>query len=308
MNATARREDFDQAAHCLREAVEEQDLPASFRALLYLALRQDGRLLAGGELRWPALVLASARAAHGDARVASRVAAAVELFITGLDILDEVEDDDHSPLVDQAGVARALNVSTGLLMLGQRVLSDLAADGVPAARVASFARALTEAGALATGGQHLDLSTEGRADLTPTDALDIARRKGGALVAGACRLGALVGTDDQDLLALYTEYGRHYGTAAQLANDLHDAGDLGRKSDLARSKGTLPLIYDRRSVGSVRPGASPGEAEMVQQLRGGGALHFTWVVLEVERQACAGVLDQLEARGQAVAWLRTLLV
>jgi hypothetical protein len=59
-----------------------------------------------------------ARVAHGDARVAARVAAAVELFITGLDILDEIEDDDHSPLVDQAGVARALNVSTGLLMLG----------------------------------------------------------------------------------------------------------------------------------------------------------------------------------------------
>ena len=308
MNATARREAFDEVAHCLREGVEEQDLPASYRALLYVALRQDGRLLAGGELRWPALVLASARAAHGDARVASRVAAAVELFIAGLDILDEVEDGDPSPLVDQAGVARALNVSTGLLMLGQRVLSDLAADGVPASRVPRFARALAEAGALAAGGQHLDLSAEGRADLTPADALDIARRKGGALVAGACQLGALVGTDDEDLLALYAAYGHHYGTAAQLANDLHDAGDLGRKSDLARRKGTLPLIYDRGSATPVRPGGAADEADLVEQLRSGGALHFTWVVLEIERQACADVLDQLEARDQAVAWLRTLLV
>ncbi len=289
----------------LQEAVEDTGLPASFHRLLSLALAQPGKTLAGDrQPRWPALVLASCAASGGDERAAVTVAAATELFMAGLDILDEVEDGDHSPLVDEAGVAQALNVSTALLLLAQRLLSDLPADGVAPERVPAFARTLAGAGLAATGGQHLDLAAEGQPDVTPDDALDIARRKAGALVSGICRLGAMLGTDDEGLLALYAAWGRHHGTAAQLANDLHDSENVERKSDVARAKGTLPLIFERRAtrgMGSeTLSGASPRE------LQTGGALHFTWVVLEIERQAGAGVLDQLAIRGQSIAHLRAL--
>ncbi len=282
------------------------DLPASFRSLLYLALRQPGKVLAGEpQPHWPAIVLASCAASGGDERAAVTVAAATELFMAGLDILDEVEDGDHSPVVDEAGVAQALNVSTALLLLAQRLLSDLPADGVAPERVPAFARTLAAAGLAATGGQHLDLAAEGQPDVTPDAALDIARRKAGALVSGVCRLGAMLGTDAEELLALYEAWGRHHGTAAQLANDLHDAGNIDRKSDLARAKGTLPLIFVRHAGRRTAGGASTGEVTP-QDLAAGGALHFTWVVLEIERQAGATVLEQLAARGQSVAQLRAL--
>jgi len=47
------------------------------------------------------------------------------------------------------------------------------------------------------------------------------------------------------LLDLYHQWGRHYGTAAQLSNDLHDAENQQSKSDIERHKGTLPLLYAR---------------------------------------------------------------
>ena len=107
---------YRQVAQVVREAVEEPDLPASLRALLYLPLRQKGKVLAGAARpTWPAIVLGSAAAAGGDGRAAARVAAAVELFLAGLDVLDEIEDGDHSPLLAATGQARALNVSTAVL-------------------------------------------------------------------------------------------------------------------------------------------------------------------------------------------------
>ena len=291
-----------QVGQALREAVEGTDLPASFRRLLYIPLRQGYKVLAETpQPRWPVLVLASCAAARGDERAGVRVAAAVELFMAALDAIDELEDDDYSPLVQEAGTAQALNVSTALLVLAQHLLAGLGEDGVPPERVPLFVRALAQAGLTASGGQHLDLTAEGREDVSTADALDIARRKAGAMVGVACRLGALLGTGDEEVLALYDAWGCHYGTAAQLANDLRDAENKGQKSDWQRAKGTLPLIYSRNSP--TRGLESP----IPQSLRASGALHFTWVVREIERQACAGVLEQLAARGQAVAPLCAIL-
>jgi geranylgeranyl diphosphate synthase type I len=217
--------------------------------------------------------------------------------MAGLDVLDEIEDGDHSPLVEAAGIAQALNISTLLLMLAQSVLLNLTADNVVSERIVLFAKTLADAGVEATGGQHRDLAAESNTTISYDDALQTARLKAGVLVACACKLGALVATDDPELLALYYDWGIHYGTAAQLSNDLHDVDDQEGKSDIARQKGTLPLLYERAS----------NPTEMMSDPRQSGALHFTWVVLEIERQRCAEIADRLADHGQAADNLRTLL-
>lgn len=293
---------FAEVRQAIEEAVERSALPASFCRLLRIPLQQPGKVWAGAARpQWPALVLTTCAATGGDLTLGSKVAAAVEIFMAGLDVLDEIEDGDHSPTVEAAGPAQALNVATALLLLAQQILLRLTADGVAIERTALFARTLAEAGLEATGGQHRDLAGEGGAHISTDDALTTARLKAGALVGGACRLGALVGTSDETLLDLYQTWGRHYGTAAQLSNDLHDAGDQGNKSDLARQKGTLPLLYARAEP------TAPAPADPSQDLMASGALHFTWVILEIERQRCASLLDDLAARGQAVTSLRDLL-
>jgi competence protein ComQ len=237
-------------------------------------------------------------ATGGPITTGARVAAAVEIFMAGLDVLDEVEDGDQSPTVEAVGTAQALNIATALLFLGQQTLFTLGDDRA-AASGAAFARVLTEIGLRATGGQHGDLASEGMAGITPDEALEIAREKSGRLVGGACRLGAMVGAADGALLDLYETWGQHFGLAAQLANDLHDADHDSAKSDQARQKATLPLLYTRR-LANLGPSASGA-------LANSGALHFTWVVLEIERQKCVELLGQLAARGQEVGDLRSLL-
>lgn len=286
-------------AKIIRDTIDRAGFAPGFARLLAIPLQAQGKVLAGTERPlWPAVVIGSAGRWDGDPRAVATVAAAVELFMVALDVLDDIEDDDQSPLVEIVGVAQALNVSTALLLLAQRLLGQSDEAGVPAGRVHLLVQALTAAGLEATQGQYLDLASEGRADLTTDRALDIVRRKAGALVGGACRLGALLHTDAEDVLGLYSAWGRHYGTMAQLSNDLHDAQDTGKKSDFRRGKGTLPLIFT--ATGGNHAPLTP---ELVDA---SGALHFTWVIFEIERQHGVAVLDQLDQRGYATTQLRAL--
>lgn len=290
---------FPQAelSHTITEAVASPTLPPSLRTLLLIPLQQPGKVLhpANEHPFWPALVLATSAAAGGDPRAAVRVGAAVEIFMAALDLFDEVEDGDQSATIAAAGTAQATNVATALLLLAQQTLLTLTELGLTAERVLTLVRALTAAGVAATGGQHSDLAAEADRLISATDAHAIARQKAGALAAGAATLGALLGTDDPALLALYHEWGLHLGTLAQIQNDMRDAEAPDLKSDLARGKGTLPLIYVR--------GNAAGDATT---LATSGALHFAWVVREIERQACEEALGALAARGHIVVRLRSL--
>lgn len=289
---------FSDVIRYLEEAVERTPLPAFSRHLAAIPLRQPGKVLSGAARpTWPSTVLAACAAAGGDRQIGGKIAAAVEIFIAALDVLDEIEDGDRSPLVEAAGMAQALNISTLLLMQAQSILLGLTADNLTPERTLLCARTLAEAGLAATGGQHRDLTAERNTMISYDDALQTARLKAGVLVASACKLGALVATADPELLALYYDWGMHYGTAAQLSNDLHDAEDEEDKTDIKLQKGTLPLLYARdNSVPEalINPATS-------------GALHFTWVILEVERQHCADIATKLAAHGHAVEGLRALL-
>jgi geranylgeranyl diphosphate synthase type I len=291
---------FPQAeiGHLITEAVASATLPPSLRTLLLIPLRQPGKALhpSGEHPIWPALVLATSAATGGEPHIAVRVAAAVEVFMAAVDVFDEVEDGDQSAIIDVAGAAQAINVATALLLLAQQTILALTDSGLATERALLLARTLTAAGLEAIGGQHGDLAAEADRAISATDAHAIARQKAGALTAGVTTLGALLGTDDPEVLALYRDWGLHFGTLSQIQNDIRDAQSPELKSDLARGKSTLPLIYAR--------GTDTGETTT---LATSGALHFAWVVREIERQACEDVLTQLAERGHAVTRLHNLL-
>ena len=69
---------------------------------------------------WPLLTLLVAQhvSSEIDPRCASSVAIAVECFICALDLLDDVEDDDQTPIVQALGVAR------GNLAVAQKTLAE----------------------------------------------------------------------------------------------------------------------------------------------------------------------------------------
>jgi len=292
-----------ESSRIIRDTIYGAGLPVPFANLVLVPLMQPGKILnAPDTTGWSKLVGATAGATHASDSAAARVAAAVEVLAAALDVLDEIEDGDSSALVDLAGLPQALNVTTALLFLSQYILAELASDATVAGDVSAFATTLSRLVIAATGGQHRDLSIAGGTTPSLTQAFEISQAKSGSLTACACRLGALLGTRDAELLDLYESFGRHYGTMLQLSNDLHDAQNRGEKSDLSRMKPTLPITFFRRGIDEV------GVDEIrANDLISSGALHFTWVIFERERQQCLDIVEILTSRGQDTLSLNSLI-
>ena len=206
-------------------------------------------LLAGGKRLRPILTLAGAEVAGGRPRLALPFACALEMIHTYSlvhDDLPAMDDDDFRrgrPTSHKVyGEGLAILVGDALLTEAFRLMAR--ARGVPARRalraVAEVAGAVGEAGMV--GGQALDLAATGDAPgLARVRAIH--RRKTGALLRTAVRLGALVAGAPPALLARLTRYGEHVGLAFQIADDILDAGEgaaADGRTDRRLGKATYP--------------------------------------------------------------------
>ncbi len=283
------------------DTVEGAGFPAPFQELIILALSQPGRILhLQSRSRFSEFIQACSAASGGWSDVAARTSAAFEMCIAASDVLDEIEDQDESPVVEVAGAARALNATTALLALSHLALCANSEAAPSPELVLNLDRALAETVIASTIGQDQDLSDRGRESTSTSSAVEIARRKSGSLVGGACLLGAMIGTSDPEIRTAYHEFGVHLGTALQLTNDLHDASSSS-KSDQSSGARSVPLLFMRESEDMSSPPTS--EAAMLES----GALHFTWVLIETERVRCDRIIDFLKSRGQQVDYLIPLL-
>lgn len=290
------------AKQIVHDALEGAGLPAPFVKLALVPLQQPGRILCDEEpSRWSRLIEASCIASGGNRDFVPHVIAAFEVCIAALDVLDEIEDEDQSPLAEQVGAPRALNVASALLNIAYVILHQEAAASPGNDIVVDLCRLLAETVISATVGQDQDLANDGNEEITVDQALTIARLKSGSLVGGACRLGARLGTSDAAILAAYGEFGLHFGTMSQIANDMHDIEADAIKSDQKRQSATLPLIYLRHLLRD-----HSGGREQVT-LQDSGALHFSWTVFETERMRCQSILSRLRASDQHVELLVKLL-
>jgi geranylgeranyl diphosphate synthase type II len=140
------------------------------------------------------------------------------------------------------GEGLAILVGDALLTEAFRVMAA-ARDVPPATRLAVLSEVAVAAGeAGMVGGQAIDLASEGH---RPTLARirDMHRRKTGALLRTAVRIGALVGGAPPGTLRRLTAYGEHLGLAFQIADDILDAVGAPAadgRTDLALGKATYP--------------------------------------------------------------------
>lgn len=221
----------------VRELLRAAPLTPAYRTALAAALEVPGRILsAAPEARWTHCVLTCCAAAGGPWEQATSTAGAIELFMAALDLLDDEEDREESPLRSEFGPARLLNVSTGLLFLAQTSLTS--ARGEQATSI------LLDWALRACSGQDADLVTESTAGIGIAEALTVTEWKSASLAAAACQLGALCGGADFALQARYAQFGAYLGMVSQLANDMRGAfsGAEG-KTDIALRRPTLPLVY-----------------------------------------------------------------
>ena len=218
----------------------------------------------------PALVMETWRAcggANGGANGASALAAAgaielIHTFSLVHDDLPAMDDDDlrrGRPTNHKVyGEAMAILAGDAMVAMAFELIATDAEPGAVAGLVRELAGATGPEGMI--GGQALDIEGEGRA-LTLEELRQVHRRKTGALLTAACRLGAIAAGATEKQVAAVTDYGRHLGLAFQIVDDLLDvtstAEQLGKATgkDAGRGKNTYPGLLGIEATRGEAAGA-----------------------------------------------------
>lgn len=257
-----------------------------------------------------------------DERYVCSVAVAIECFLCALDLLDDIEDDDPTPIVSSLGTARVLNISTTLLMLTQQILLSISEFGISPTKVISLLNSLQEAALAATTGQHRDIVAEQRLaeSFTFDECIEIAEGKAGALMSLACRVGALCADAHDEIVSQFSELGKLLGVAHQLDNDSHDlyhilqyqqksesAGTI--KTDLKRHKKTLPVVLAAYTMSVLQnPSLTTDEEKQKAYI---DVLHegiiTTWGISLLYRERAHDQLRKIEVQHSISHALRLLL-
>jgi geranylgeranyl diphosphate synthase type I len=243
-------ESFELETASLRQEVETvielADMAPSLRDGVYWQLAQKGKVLYPGEgVCWAILPLLVCEAICGESRHAVSGAAATEFFLAAGDAFDDIEDHElEDSLVGVYGEEKALNVAVALLMLSQRAVIRLRDQGVKLSTVVSVMEAMCSGGLRGCAGQHRDLAYELEHDISPETYLEMIELKSASLIEMACCVGALLATNDPEIVSSYGLFGRHLGMAAQLINDVQSIGTAHwSRSDISKKKKTLPVIF-----------------------------------------------------------------
>ena len=244
----------------MRAAVESSDsLLTPFYGMLQYHLGwadQDFRPIRGrtGKRLRPVFLLLANQAVGGDWRQAVPAAAAIELTHNFSLIHDDVEDRDaerHGRLTvwKRWGEAQAINVGDGLFVLARLELRRLLECGVSPMTLAVVQDSYDRACLAITEGQYLDMSFEGRLDVTEAEYLRMIRGKTAALLAASTRIGAQVADVSPAMIERLTRFGEAVGLAFQVGDDgLGIWGDprlTGKQAanDIRRRKKSLPIAY-----------------------------------------------------------------
>jgi geranylgeranyl pyrophosphate synthase len=226
-------------------------VPEGFRAAL------GHGVLSGGKRLRPILCVAAYRAAGGRGDEVYPLAVALELIHAyslmhdDLPCMDDAELRRGDPTTHKLYGERPTAVAGALLIpLAARQTWRASTrlglgEGEGRALVGELSRAAGGGGMV--GGQFLDLLGEDRT-LSAPELDDLHRRKTGALLRAALRMGGLAARCTAEALDALNDYGDAVGLAFQIADDLLDATSdaeaLGKNpSDAALGKSTYVTLF-----------------------------------------------------------------
>ncbi len=257
----------------LRPVVEEQLcrwLPSADDVPARLAEAMHYSVFSGGKRIRPILALLSCRMISSDTAPALPAACAVEFIHTYSLIHDDLpcmDDDDvrrGKPTCHVAfGEALAVLAADGLQALAYEVLSR--ADYPPGPAV-KMVRELSSASGPSgmVGGQVMDISQSNR-KAAPEELRALHAAKTGALIRASVNVGAIAAGATDEQLQHLDEYGRQFGLAFQITDDILDVvGDPEktgryRGSDQQSDRFTYPRLYGvKRSRQKARAAVERG--------------------------------------------------
>jgi geranylgeranyl diphosphate synthase type I len=228
--------------------------------MLAYHLGLDGDQRPRGKRMRPLLGLLAYESLAGDYRPALPGAAAVELGHNFSLVHDDIEDADrerrHRPTLWAIwGVPLAINAGDALFALSRLALYRLLEDGFSERRVLALMRVYDETCLALCEGQYLDISFETRSDVTVEAYLEMIGKKTAALVGASVQAGAILATDDPDVIEAYRRFGYDLGMAFQMADDVKgsfwasEASGKPEAGDVRKRKKTLPLVWALEHAG-----------------------------------------------------------
>jgi len=244
----------DTESEILRVVRERDDSTAGAYEMIRYHLGLDGSGAPAGKRIRPLLGLLAYASIAGEHAKALPGAAAVELGHNFSLVHDDIEDGDRerrhrATLWARYGVAQAINAGDMLFSLSRIALHRLSELGFSDAKVLRLMRLYDETCVALCEGQYIDIATSESDEIMSVDLyFDMIGRKTAALIAASIEAGALLATDDDEVVARYRGFGWALGLAFQLNDDL--LGIWGAEqatgkepTDIARHKKTLPVIY-----------------------------------------------------------------
>ena len=321
----------DTEAEILRLVGDHDDSTAGAYAMIRYHLGLDASGAPTGKRIRPLLGLLAYASIAGDHAAALPGAAAVELGHNFSLVHDDIEDGDrerrHRPtLWALHGVAQAINTGDMLFSLSRVALHRLSELGFSDSKVLRLMRLYDETCVALCEGQYIDIATSESDEVMSVELyFDMIGRKTAALIAASIEAGALLASDDDEVIARYRGFGWALGLAFQLNDDL--LGIWGAEqstgkeaSDIARRKKTLPVIYafehagpdDRDRLTELYARTDPTAAdvaEIISLLERTGAHDFTRTEARRYRDEALAELDAAGVvDGRARAKLEQIIV
>ena len=305
----------DTEAEILRVVGDRDGATVGVYEMIRYHLGLDGSDGPRGKRMRPLLGLLAYSSIAGEHARALPGAAAVELGHNFSLVHDDIEDGDverrhRATLWSLHGVPQAINTGDLIFSLSRVALHRLTDLGFSDSKVLRLMRLYDETCVALCEGQYIDIATSAQdAPMTVELYFDMIGRKTAALIAASIEAGALLATDDDEVIARYRRFGWSLGLAFQLNDDLLGIWGAEQKTgkvptDVARHKKTLPLLYAFEHAGPAdlarlnelhaRPEPTDAEvAEIVAVLERAGADVFTRTEARRHRDAALSELDGL---------------
>lgn len=237
-------------------------------------------LSSGGKRIRPLLLVLSARLAGYAGREDILLASLVEYIHTATLLHDDVVD--HADLRRGRKTARGLWGNQVAILVGDYLYSK-AICHIVGFRSQDVNECLSEACRKMAEGELMQLSYKEHEALSEREYLKIAEYKTGALIAAACRMGAVVAEADLAHREALFRFGQAIGVAFQVADD------------------TLDYAARRESLGKLL-GKDLGEGYVTLPL-----LHLRKHCTDGERRRLAEILENREDVNGKLAWIVSLM-
>jgi geranylgeranyl diphosphate synthase type I len=264
----------------------------------------------------PLLVLLTTAACGVDWRQALHPAVSLEFIHNFSLVHDDIQDKSElrrgrQTIWKKWGIAHAINVGDSLFILAHFALLEIKHQISPEMMMKTE-QIINEACLALTNGQFMDMSFEGRTELSiERDYWPMISGKTAALLAACTNIGALLGGVDDATQEAYRSYGHFLGNAFQIQDDYlgiwGNTALTGKsiESDLVMGKKSLPILYglnkkgafaQRFTKGVVHPEEVP---HLVEQLTAEGVKMYIQETIDRMTDLAINSLRLADPKGEA---------